>query len=235
MKKTLVLLHGGPGFDDSYFHPFFQSIKDEYIVLSYTIGANGADRNSIEGLVSELDVFIKENCIGEFSVYGHSFGGALGIEYFSKMKNTKAKKLILSNWVVDAKWIELFFKNYPEAAELEGIEDFRSSTLSYIDYYFLNKEKGIQVLENIQYCGEMYNNFRGYLGNMDLHDKLDALEVPLASISSEFDKITPDEYILNNARRHSINNFVIKNAGHFPFVDNPDDFFGNLIQILEGK
>lgn len=218
----MYLVHGGPGLDDSYFYPYFNNLKDLFEIESHTIGNTITDENvKIEHLVLELVENINRIDCENIILFGHSFGAALIIELLSSKKILckKPKQIIFSNWIVDNKWINLFYDKNPEASEINYSQDFKNYSLKYLQYYFEDTKIGEKVLKNINYNSSLYFSFIHYLLNLDLHEKLQSIDIPISSISSGKDRITPNSYITYNVTRHNITNYCISNAGHFPFIE----------------
>jgi proline iminopeptidase len=101
-KPTLILLHGGPGFDHSGFRPFFGRLADVAQVLYYDHRGHGrSDRRPPQEWT--LDVFaddIVRLCdalgIAKPIVLGQSFGGFVAQRYIERHP-AHAAKVILSS------------------------------------------------------------------------------------------------------------------------------------------
>lgn len=212
--KTLVLLHGGPGFDDSYFFPFFDKLREQFVIHSYKLGSR-TDDVSFEGLVNELESYLENIKADELYIYAHSFASTLIANIdFSAWK--KIKLAVLSNWVIDSKWIDIFIQSFPEAQKIEW-KNLRQATLEYAPYYFENLELGKSVLQKINYDDELYLACNGIYAGLDLRDKL-------VSLSSSQDKITTQKYIELACQDIGIKNYNLVGVGHFPFIDDWKEF-----------
>ena len=235
-KICLYLVHGGPGFDDSYFYPYFNDLSSYFDIKSHTLGSQVfKDKITIEDLVRELTDNLNKVPNEHIILLGHSFGAALIIELLNSQNHLikRTQCIIFSNWIVNNKWIEQFFQNYPETAKLEKKTCLREMTLGYLDYYFNDSIEGKNVLDKIQYNSKLYFSFSNYLTSLDLESKLSKISIPIVSISSENDAITPKSYITYNASRFKIQNHDISNAGHFPFVEATNDYNKTIINICK--
>ena len=96
-KNKVICLHGGPGMDDSYFLPYLQAPFQSYELVLYTQGeaSNGHDINA---LVAELDNLVDQFTGNRVFLLGHSFGGALALEYLAR-HGKKIAGLILCSWL----------------------------------------------------------------------------------------------------------------------------------------
>lgn len=233
-NKSLVLVHGGPGFDDSYFYPYLLNLKEVYQeIYSYKLGSR-VSNYSIDSLVQELHDYTS-SLEGEITYLGHSFGAALLIEAFSGLPCAKNIKLIFSNWISDNKWIDEFFKNHPEAKVIGAGLDLKRRTWKYIQYYFIDLAEGEKVLKRIGYNDEIFEAFSEYLANLNLDQKIQALQSKTYSIHSTEDRITTKTYINKIEKKRGIESYTVKNAGHFPFIDNPQEFLQVIRKIEYNK
>lgn len=234
-NKKLLLIHGGPGFDDSYFYPYIENAKPIYDeIISYTLGSDTLE-HSIENLQSELSKKIS-SIDGPCTLLGHSFGGALCIETLSNSPELQKKvKLILSNWIYDSEWIDIFNEDHPESAAISEVDGFRERTLAYLPYYFVDQSVGKATLEKIEYEEEVFDALSPYILNLDLRAKIENLKIPVFSIASELDVITPPKYLADINLPAGSKTFQIKGAGHFPFIERPVEFLAVLESIEENN
>lgn len=219
--KTLLLLHGGPGFDDSYFYPFFNELKSDFKIISYTLGSNaiGVD---LEALVNELDDFISNIECDELIVYAHSFAPIV-LSGVSELSWKKIDRAILSNWVIDNKWIQKFYNSYPETLDFKWT-NLRQQSLNLLDYYFINQKRGREVFEKIAYNDDVYLGTQNIYENLDISESLARYSNKIVSISSSEDKITTQSYIKASCTDINVLNYNVEGAGHFPFIDNWTEF-----------
>lgn len=228
-KEVLILLHGGPGFDDSYFYPYLEDLESSFELASYCVGHTINDY-TLAQMVEELENFIKGIGERKINILAHSFSAVL-IMNIKKKIFEGLNKVILSNWIYDNKWIEIFNNSFPESSNFPQA-DLKSSSLNYLSYYFINKDEGRKVLEKMVYYDEIFNASDQILESLDLENILSERRSKLTSISSSHDNITPDTYIQKICKKVQINNYMVLNAGHFPFVDNPTEFQRILRNII---
>ena len=100
-RPTLIVMHGGPGFDHSTLRPYFDRFADTHQVLYIDHRGNG--RSTGEPDTWRLDRWgddVKAICdalgIDKPVVYGNSFGGMVAMSYASRHPNHPGK-LILSS------------------------------------------------------------------------------------------------------------------------------------------
>jgi len=100
-RPTLIVMHGGPGFDHSTLRPYFDRFADTHQVLYIDHRGNG--RSTGEPDSWRLDQWgddVKAVCdalgVEKPIVYGNSFGGMVAMSYASRHPDHPAK-LILSS------------------------------------------------------------------------------------------------------------------------------------------
>lgn len=216
-STTILLVHGGPGFDDSYFYPYFNNLKDSFDIKSYSLGSQ-VDDYSVESLREELSTNILSIKTDKIIIYAHSFASIL-IAGLSQEAWDKVSLVVLSNWIADSNWIDTFNNSYPEASNI-NFGDLKSFTISHLSYYFENIEEGQRVLDEITYTDEVFLKNQAIYENLDITKHLIRHKQKIISISSEKDKITPKNYIKKICLDIDIKNYNISKAGHFPFVEN---------------
>jgi len=229
-KPALILLHGGPGFDESYFYPFLNPLKDNYILHSYTLGSSSKDY-TFKSLISELESVIAGIDKNEIYILAHSFSSILTLNLSEKTLH-KITKIILSNWIYNSEWIENFYENYPEERNYLS-QSMRDDSFHYLKYYFNDQEKGRDVLSKIKFNDNLQKTVGDYYLESSHEKNLGLFHSKIFSISSDFDKITTKNYILTGAQKFNLKNFNIEDSSHFPFVDTPNDFLHLVRHIFK--
>lgn len=100
-RPTLVVMHGGPGFDHSGMRPYFDRFADTHQVLYIDHRGNGRSTGAPETWnLGEWGRDVKALCdalgIERPQVYGNSFGGMVAMSYAAQFPDHPAK-LILSS------------------------------------------------------------------------------------------------------------------------------------------
>ncbi len=100
-RPTLLVLHGGPGFDHSSLRPYFDRFADTHHVVYLDHRGNGRSTGALETLsLAQWGDDIKTFCdalgIEKPIVYGNSFGGMVAMSYASRHPDHPAR-LILSS------------------------------------------------------------------------------------------------------------------------------------------
>lgn len=248
----LILVHGGPGMDDSYFFPYLDSLVGICDIWHYTQSTE--DSADMPLLVKELKTVIdsSENYKSTI-ILGHSFGGALVLEYIKQHGIKDISKLILMGPVYDTEWTELFanenkefLKSYEAKtqeeeeyySQLDSNTQLKQSTIDYAPLYFHQDsiEEGKKVLNKVKYYGRINNDlFSGYLSQFDLKDVIKE-ELPTTMvIAGETDKVVLSSY-QKRVCQFNPNIFYkeVDNAGHFPFIDGNEQTINLINDFIKG-
>ena len=230
-KINLILIHGGPGLDDSYFYPYLDQLKDEYDVSSYTVGSTIQSSYSFEKLCQELDHFIS-SIAGPIILLGHSFGANICMN-MSEYSWARIDRLILCNWVHDNAWIELYFSNCPQALDVPESYNLKESLLELKGFYFKDEDKGRDVIEGINFNYDLSDAISSYVLSCDESSILELHSDKIISISCSNDSIISEKYILRACNTFGITNYSFNGLSHFPFVDDCNVFCKKINHIIK--
>jgi proline iminopeptidase len=101
-RPTLLLLHGGPGFDHSLFKPQFSELTDIAQVIYLDLRGNGRsdhgsrDRWTLQQWAEDVRVFCEVLEIERPIVLGVSFGGFVAMTYASQYPEHPSKLILVS-------------------------------------------------------------------------------------------------------------------------------------------
>ncbi len=252
-KRKLLCLHGGPGMDPSYFFPYLNPLACDAELIFYRQGCSGAV--TIDALVDELAQVVKFFQGSEIFLFGHSFGGALALEYGKRFGLTDLAGLILVSWVYDDKWFARSLVKYSdfcnslqltqEAREKARLSKpsvnvkCRESFLDFVPLYFTpkNHDLGQRIIANTEYNGELFFSVMGgYLKNFDLLPFIQTISIPTLSILGKEDGVVSAEYIRAGlAGNCRMKQHEISNVSHFPFIEDTDQFISVVKAFVNNK
>jgi len=242
-KPTLLLLHGGPGFDHSSFRPYFDRFADTHQVVYVDHRGHGRSDQRTDPSGWDLDTWADD--VARFTaalgierpvVLGTSFGGFVAIRYAARHPG-HASKLILSSTLAYPD-LELIESRFADRGGHEAAASYRrlfidgdQSMESWIGYAGLNlplynhAPSGFgphRTLDNL----EVTQHFHVPFTEMDLRDDVRAIDVPTLVLAGRDDPITPyecsteiDRLLPDGLGRLEI----LEGAGHGTFRDRPDE------------
>jgi pimeloyl-ACP methyl ester carboxylesterase len=240
---TLLLLHGGPGFDHSVFKPFMSPLADiaQLVYLDHR-GQGRSDRTSPERwrLASWADD-VKDFCdaleIVRPVVLGQSFGGIVAMAYATRHPSHPSQ-IILSSCSARIRRDRIY-----EAFERLGGKPARE-----VAERFWEDPRAETGAEYARVCWPLYNRsaaladpgaisrtifnlelglqfFKGEGRTFDLLQDLQLIQSPTLLLAGEQDPVSPIEDAVDIAQRipPGMLSFVrFANAGHGVFRDEPD-------------
>lgn len=260
-KESLLVLHGGPGLNHTYFMPHLNEVEKKFSVIYYDQRASGQshvpspDSISIEFLVNDLEELRKLLKIKKLNILAHSWGAVLAVHYALAYPG-KIKKLILTNPAMlsreyDQEAAKLAkAKTSPEDSvhraqlmasgemDVKKYEDFMLLSFKSSAFDPTNLKKlDLNLPANFQEASKAL--FTGLMKDrahqVDLYPRLSALKFPVLIITGVADIIPPAsiEKLQSNLPFVSMQEF--KQSGHFPFIEETTKFNQIVIQFLEQK
>ena len=241
-RPTLIVMHGGPGFDHSTLRPYFDRFADTHQVIYIDHRGNGrstgeADTWTLAQWGDDVKAFCDALGITAPVVYGNSFGGMVAMAYASRHPEHPAR-LILSSTAASLK-LEV---TYDMMQARGGVRARR------IAEKFWTAPDDALVTEYQEVCMPLYNPqpnpadavarrrairrtavmshfILGEMRSMDLSGGLSAIRVPTLILAGAHDPITPvacSEEIAAALHEGVAELHVFENAGHGVHRDEPD-------------
>lgn len=236
---TLLMLHGGPGYDHSTLRPHFDRFADAFQVIY--IDHRGCGRSPADLATCTLDQWADD--IASFCatlgierpvVFGQSFGGMVAMHYGTRYPDGAAK-LILSSTAakfdLDAT-VQMARSLGGDTPARVAHDFFSNPTLAGYDDYahvclpLYTQDTGGGAFRNraVQRPEVTVHFFRNEMMKMDLRPALAGITCPTLVLAGALDPVTPpvcSEEIANaigpNARLE-----VFEGCGHGVHRDDPD-------------
>lgn len=225
--NNIVLIHGGPGLDSSYFGSVFEENLAGYNFIKPDFNLNKFDNIDSQSL--EL-----ENLIRKYDpayVICHSFGAILFLYYLKQSKNFSTKALF-TNWVYDYSWLDEFKINNKSLYENDNSNNIHESMIHYNPIYFEDSQLGLKILGSIKYNDSVCKRVTSDAMNLNLESTLFEHYSQIKSLHSKEERLIPKHYIENITNKFKIENYYIDGKSHFPFIEYPDSYFKILKEIL---
>ena len=245
--EYLLVIHGGPGFNHSYFKPHLNPLENTFKVVYYDQRACGkssipaSDSISLkflEGDIEEVRKFLKTEKI---NILAHSWGVVLAIRYGLQYPS-RINKLILSDPVMlsreyDQEAAALIRKNSTKedsVARGKIISDGNLDTKDFEDLFLLsfrpsayNKDNVAKINLNLPDNFGAASNalFTGLMKdasmNANLYDSLGTLTFPVLVIHGQADAVPLSSIKRLKENLPNAQLEVFQRSGHFPFVEEP--------------
>ena len=219
-KRNLVFLHGW-GVSSQIFTPLFYYLKNDFSVYAPDLpGFGNSPINRPMFLADYAEIvgnFLEKNKIEKPIVIGHSFGGAVAAK-FSLLYPNKISKLIL----VSASAIR---QPRRKMILLKKVADFLKPLLPEKLRKFVLKLLKLDQTDYAQIeSPELKETFKNVIAE-DLKHDLSLIKSPTLIIWGKNDAVTPlaeGELIAKSIPGTKLE--IIKNAGHFVFLEKPEEF-----------
>lgn len=252
----LVIVHGGPGGDMSVFRPWLDELGSVVEVIYVDLLGNGdsdepegfGSLRSIDPWAAQLDAMRKQFGFERWSVMGFSFGGFV-VQRYAVNHRADVERLILcatSSRVDLGGSIEAaslnatpeqiqvlnneLFRQMPDDAELRRVQRIVYSL------YFAHPERYDldAMFERRRPRARAYNVGVNLLEGFDFIPQLGELDMPSLVIGAENDWTFPPALGPRPSAAALPNSTYLEvpEAGHFPWVENPEVFLGGVSKWL---
>lgn len=209
---------------------------------------------SINQFINDIENLRKHQKIEKLILIGHSFGGTLSLIYSSKHPKHVSSLLLLNPGFIDSKKYNrgensAFNKLIePKDSSFLFFESFMKGEIS--DIVFHNKIDSIQI-NNLIYknsvSDSIWNEVKlskvsaGYEERVyfdmirnpfDLTKKLNSIHTNVIIFSGEYDNYSKNNSMQLAKKLENANSVIISNSGHFPWFENPDEFYSKLYKVV---
>ncbi|MBV8693238.1 MAG: alpha/beta hydrolase [Actinobacteria bacterium] len=248
-RPTVLLLHGGPGFDHSNFMPAFSQLADVAQLVYVDHRGNGrSDRgdpstwrletwaDDVRGLCDALE-------IDKPIVLGWSFGGFVAQAYATRHPDHPSKLIFQSTaprMDLDSV-VEAFRKVGGDEAGLAAKEFWTNPTdeaqMAYMQHCLPAYSPAPLDMAQMTRCvlnPELLKGFEGEM-EMDLRPGLAAVTCPTLVVAGTLDPVTPvaaAEEIVGALTNADVRYEVFEQSGHFIADTEPDRFFTVLREFI---
>lgn len=261
-KTPLLILHGGPGVPHNYLEVLSKIAKERPVIFYDQLGCGRSQVSNsnkelwnLDRYVNELEMLINHLQLNKVNLFGHSWGGALGVEYALKHPEkiaslTLASPLLSSKiWVADTKrlisklplHIQKAIFTHEEQGTTDSIEYKNAMDVFYQHFVFRMKN----WLKNLKYSFDHINfdiyktmwgasefTVTGNLQNYDRIHDLQNLTIPILLTGGRFDEATPETLKNAVALVQQGKLAIYENSAHFAFLNEEKKYLKNLTIFL---
>jgi len=250
-KPTLLLLHGGPGFDHSAFRPFFPRVADIAQVVYYDHRGHGrSDRRPPEEWT--LDTFADDvvrlcDALGIVKpiVLGQSFGGFVAQRYIARHPDHPSKVILSSTSPhMRRERKEAMFERLGGPEARDSCRRFWSdpNPATWDDYgvhcrhlYNTTPQDPQSTARTIHNFDVLFASASGEQRTMDLLPGLAKARCPVLVLVGEDDPVCPVADARDIAAAlppHLVQFRAFPNVGHGPWRDDADAAFAELRRFI---
>ncbi len=242
MSSKVIFIPGGAGLSSNGFK-FQKDLDNENFSFFDPMGTVSALKTepTYENLLSELKEYV--NQFESVILVGHSFGAFQAAE-LSDLENVKGV-ILVSPPILEDVLIHLGenFSSYQKKPQLE-ITTFLDNDPSdelyakwykeHTDIYFTDQTHANLVFDD-QVCVKSYQLANSKIVGKDhLLRKLNKVNIKTLIISGSKDKIVPEKFAKKQSELTNSELKIIKNCGHFPFIEKSHEFNSILHEFLKG-
>ncbi len=260
--EPIVIVHGGPGLDHTYFLPQMAQLAKSYKLIFYDQRSSGrssadVDSNSMtmDKFVEDLEGIRKAFNLDSMNLMGHSWGGLVAMFYAVKHPDHLRSLMLINSIPASASLRDSTFKilqehmsrkDSLEQAAITSSVSFNDGDPATIAKYFRLLCRGsfyqkrfvdsLTLIFDSTY-GVKSRNLRFLrkdpeLQSYDLFDKLDTIACPVLIVAGDHDMVPPDFQDL--IRKHIRNSryVLFPDCGHFPFIEAQEEFFPTIAAFM---
>jgi len=249
----VVLLHPGVGLDGSVFLPGAKRLATTHKLYLVDLPGNGhspdgnRDAWTFSGYAAAVERFVRKRKLEDWTLLGHSFGGFVAMQYLVDFPGG-ASRVIASCTDCDEEPApgapEDPFEGMPEdvaasvraafdrEATVETVDDCRRVWLDEMPFFVgaLDRVETLRAaFADVAYRVEIQREGARDWGELRALDALAATDIPVLAIAGEHDRATPPaaaRRIAETAPRGEL--LIIEGAGHFPFAEAPEAYWGGV-------
>jgi len=240
-RPTLILLHGGPGYDHSTLRPYFDRYSDTHQLIY--LDHRGCGRSTgeqetwyLDQWADDLALFCSTLGIDSPVVFGQSFGGMVAMHYAARHP-AGVSKLILSSTAAQFRLdetIKMMLKLGGDCAAEVACQFFSSPSQNTYDAY---GEVCLPLYSNpnapaagafrdraIQRPEVALHFFADEMARMDMRAEIAAIICPTLVIGGTIDPVTPPvcSQTIASAIGDNACLQMFEGCGHGPHRDNPE-------------
>lgn len=245
----LLLMHGGLGFDHSYFRPWLDPLGSDFQLIYYDHRGNGRsgepeDWSAVDHAMwaEDADALREELGHERIVLFGHSYGGFLALEYALRHPE-RLSGLILCSTAPAADYMEESVSIAAERGTAEQFEvlttrlgtvlpdeaTFRDAFRRLLPLYFHRYDEavGSEMLRRMCTRVDAFNHaFLRCLTTYDVREDLARIDVPTLVLGGRHDwfpslEAGPERVAAGIPGAELV---IFEESGHFPFIEEQDRF-----------
>ncbi|MGK7312619.1 MAG: protein-L-isoaspartate(D-aspartate) O-methyltransferase [Candidatus Longimicrobiales bacterium M2_2A_002] len=260
--EPVLVVHGGPVLDHGYLVEPLRPLAGEFELIFYDQRLSGRSAGTVDSASVRLDTFVAdieairaELGLGRVHLMGHSWGGLLAAKY-ATIHSDRLRSLVLLSPLppTAALWRE---EQRAEGAAIEPADTAGMGALRSSDGLVEGDPAAIEALLKLSFRGQLHDPsladsltfnipddymersrqfgyMAGDLAAYDLRPALSGMDVPTLLVYGRAEvgaTIGRDAWVASIPHTTAV---AIPDAGHFPFIERPDEFTRVVRAFLVG-
>jgi proline iminopeptidase len=259
--ETILVLHGGPGLNHSYFKPHFDELEKKFRVVYYDQRASGqsatpsVDSISMHYFVQDLEAIRQYLNVEKVNILAHSWGAVLFTNYALKYPKAINKVMLVSPAMLSREYDQEAAtngkaKSIPQDS-IDRAEIMSKGNLQVADYEKILKLSFKASAYNRNNLGGLNTNLPGNFvdasralftglmkdpaANANLYDSLTKFNFPVLIVHGQAD-ILPASSIERMRKNLPLSSLIIfDKSGHFPFIEENKKFLTLALDYFKKK
>lgn len=258
--EPLLVIHGGPGLNHSYFRPHLDGLAKNYKLIYYDQRACGKsdipapDSISMNFFVEDIEAIRKHLNVDQLNILAHSWASLLATQYAIKYPD-RVKKLIYSNPAPlnheydEEMTASLKARTSPadsiERASLMASTSFDENQMERFfklgfkasSYNPQNIDKlNLSLPENFLTANRaLYRKLSKDLAEVDFYDEIKLFTFPVLIINGKADAIPKQSLHRMREQIPQAQLLEMEKSGHFPFLEEPKVYLKEVRAFLKKK
>lgn len=260
--EPIVVLHGGPGLDHTYFLPHLESLSEHYQLIFYDQRGGGQssidiDTSSVsmQNFVADLEAVRSHFGIEKINILGHSFGGLIAMHYAIKYPDNLKSLMLISpvpptsemfqsaslldaaNFTAEdsTEFSNIMISEAMANGEPGAIEQLMRLTFKrqFFNPSYVDSLR-LSITENFMTTSGLLRGLQDDLIDFDLTEGLSKITAPTLIMYGDNEAAYKvSNDILYSSIPHS-QNWVIQDCGHFTFIEKKEEFERIIRSFMEG-
>lgn len=260
--EPIVVLHGGPGLDHTYFLPHLRELARDFKLIFFDQRLSGRSSADVDSTEITLEHFVEDiegirTAFGleKMNLLGHSWGGLLAMFYAIQYPDHLQSLILVNPTAASAEWMQKSMQNQNARftsedsvarAELLTSPAFRDKKASAYERLFRISFRSTfhqpELVDSLNltlppdFAARSVKMQRlmqdPAVMNYDIHNQLSAITCPTLIVHGETD---PTPVAAVEDIRDGIEQaklVVLEKCGHFPFVEVPGQFFKEVKSFM---
>ncbi|MEK7729451.1 MAG: alpha/beta fold hydrolase [candidate division KSB1 bacterium] len=258
--EPIVILHGGPGLDHSYFLPQMEKLAKNYKLIFFDQRASGRSSApkdssgiSLDHFIADIDGIRAAFGLEKMHLMAHSWGGLLAMQYALK-HGDHLKSLILvgsvspnsadndaANRMLQIRFTRQDSLDRTKVMHSLAFQKRESKALAEFfkivfraTFYDRKFARQLNLVFQPDYAKKsaLLRYLSKEMATYDLYPQLATLQVPTLILYGEAESLPAEAMHKLHKSIKDSELVILKYCGHFPFIEAPQDFVVNVKSFL---